>query len=61
MTDEPNYTVKAQMNAEIKSMADTIKFRPEECLDYSPRITVSCRPKTAQELEIEELAKKYNL
>jgi hypothetical protein len=53
----PEPSVKAEVGAHLRSMILDMAFKPAD--SYVPRITVSSREKTPEEIEIEEVAKKY--
>jgi uncharacterized protein (DUF2147 family) len=55
----PGPTLNAQVGITLKSMISDMKYKPIE--SYTSRIIVSAREKTPQEIEIEEIATKYNL
>jgi hypothetical protein len=55
----PGPTLNAHVGITLKSMISDMKYKPVE--SYTPRIVVSAREKTPEEIEIEEVAIKYNL
>ncbi len=60
---EPEVNSKLLIRSMFKKMADELRYKPSEALQYVPRITVYApeRKRTQDEIEREEIAKKYNL